>query len=355
MRVDPCGTETYNPAILAVTRTVQIIMIRTRIIGTGSYLPERVVTNLEVGASLGIEPDAVFRLTGIQERRWAAASQASSDLAVEAARQALEAAGIPASEVGAIVLSTTSPDSVFPSTACHVQRMLGCPAIPAFDVAASCSGFLYGLSMANAMIRSGQIETCLVVAAEVKSRSLDPADGDTVLLFGDGAGAVVLKGEPDLGPLGQGLLGIRLHADGAQHGLISIPAGGSRLPTTSDTVEAKRHTLRMQGAPLFRLAVKRLEQAILEIVKECGVDIQDLAQLVLHQANGRIISQLTKRLGVSPERVCSVIGRYGNTSSASVPIALDYAVRSGKIVPHDLVLLGSFGGGVTWASGLVRW
>ena len=355
MRVDPCGTETYNPAILAVTRTVQTPMIRTRIIGTGSYLPERVVTNLEVGASLGIEPDAVSRLTGIQERRWAAASQASSDLAVEAARQALEAAGVSASDVGAVVLSTTSPDSVFPSTACHVQRMLGCPAIPAFDVAASCSGFLYGLSMADAMIRSGQIKTCLVVAAEVKSRSLDPADGDTVLLFGDGAGAVVLRGEPEVGHPSRGLMGLRLHADGAQHGLISIPAGGSRLPTTLETVEAKRHTLRMQGAPLFRLAVKRLEQAILEIVKECGVDIHDLAQLVLHQANGRIISQLTKRLGVSPERVCSVIGQYGNTSSASVPIALDYAVRSGKIVPHDLVLLGSFGGGVTWAAGLVRW
>ena len=355
MRVDPRGTETYNPAILAVTRTVDIYMIRTRIIGTGSYLPERVVTNREVGASLGIEPDAVSRLTGILERRWAAASQASSDLAVEAARQALEAAGLPASDVGAIVLSTTSPDSVFPSTACHVQRMLGCPAIPAFDVAASCSGFLYGLSMADAMIRSGQIKTCLVVAAEVKSRSLDPADGDTALLFGDGAGAVVLRGELETGQPSRGLMGIRLHADGAQHGLISIPAGGSRLPTTSDTVEAKGHTLRMQGAPLFRLAVKRLEQAILEIVKECGVDIHDLAQLVLHQANGRIISQLTKRLGVSPERVCSVIGRYGNTSSASVPIALDYAVRSGKIVPHDLVLLGSFGGGVTWAAGLVRW
>ena len=238
-------------------------MIRTRIIGTGSYLPERVVSNLEVGASLGIEPDAVSRLTGIQERRWAAASQASSDLGVEAARQALDAAGLPVSEVGAIVVSTTSPDSVFPSTACHLQRMLGCPAIPAFDVAASCSGFLYGLSMADAMIRSGQIKTCLVVAAEVKSRSLDPADGDTVLLFGDGAGAVVLRGEPEAGQPSRGLMGLRLHADGARHGLISIPAGGSRMPTTSETVEAKHHTLRMQGAPLFRLAVKRLEQAIL--------------------------------------------------------------------------------------------
>lgn len=330
-------------------------MIRTKIIGTGSYLPERVVSNCEVGASLGLDPAVVSRLTGIEERRWAADSQASSDLAVEAARRALEAAGLPVSALGAIVLSTTSPDSVFPSTACHVQRMLGCATIPAFDVAASCSGFLYGLSMADAMIRSGQVKTCLVVAAEVKSRSLDPADGDTVLLFGDGAGAVVLLGEPETGPPGRGILGIRLHADGSQHGLITIPAGGSRMPTTAETVAGKRHTLRMQGAPLFRQAVKRLEQAIQEIVKEFGVDLQDLAQLVLHQANGRILGQLTKRLGVSPERVSSVIGRYGNTSSASLPIALDDAVRSGKISPDDMVLLGSFGGGVTWAAGLVRW
>ncbi|GDX88495.1 3-oxoacyl-[acyl-carrier-protein] synthase 3 [Nitrospirota bacterium] len=330
-------------------------MMRTKIIGTGSYLPERVVSNREVGASLGLDPGVVSRLTGIEERRWAADSQASSDLAVEAARRALHAAGLPVLELGAIVLSTTSPDSVFPSTACHVQRMLGCATIPAFDVAASCSGFLYGLSMADAMIRSGQVKTCLVVAAEVKSRSIDPADGDTVLLFGDGAGAVVLRGEPETGPLGRGILGIRLHADGSQHGLIRILAGGSRMPTTAETVAGKRHTLRMQGAPLFRLAVKRLEQAILEIVKEFGVDLQDLAQLVLHQANGRILGQLTKRLGVSPERVSSVIGRYGNTSSASLPIALDDAVRSGKMSPDDMVLLGSFGGGVTWATGLVRW
>jgi 3-oxoacyl-[acyl-carrier-protein] synthase III len=330
-------------------------MLRTRIIGTGSYLPERVVSNREVGASLGIGPAVVSRLTGIQERRRAAASQASSDLAVEAARPALEAAGLSVAELGAIVVSTTSPDTVFPSTACHVQRMLGCSTIPAFDVSASCSGFLYGLSMADAMIRSGQIETCLVIAAEVKSRSIDPTDGDTAFLFGDGAGAVVLRGEPEKDRLSQGLLGLRLRADGGQHGLISIRAGGSRQPTTPGTVEEQSHTLRMQGAPLFRLAVKRLEQAIREIVKEFGVDLHDVAQLVLHQANGRILDQLTKRLEISPERVCSVIGRYGNTSSASVPIALDHALRCGRILPHDIVLLGSFGGGVTWAAGLVRW
>ncbi len=330
-------------------------MIRTRIIGTGSYLPERVVSNLEVGAPLGIEATVVSRLTGIQERRRAAPSQASSDLAVEAARPALDAAGLQGSDLGGIILSTTSPDTVFPSTACHVQRMLGCSAIPAFDMAASCSGFLYGLSMADAMIRSGQVKTCLVVAAEVKSRSIDPADGDTAFLFGDGAGAVVLRGEPEAGQLNQGLLGLRLRSDGAQHGLITIPSGGSRRPTTPGTVEAKGHTLRMQGAPLFRLAIKRLDQVIREIVKEFGVDIHDVAQLIVHQANGRILAQLTKRLGIPQERVCSVIGRYGNTSSASLPIALDHAVRSGRISPHDLVVLASFGGGVTWAAGLVRW
>ncbi len=214
------------------------------------------MSNYEVGASLGMESATVLRLTGIQERRRAAPSQATSDLAVEAARQALDAAGLPASELGGILLSTTSPDSVFPSTACHVQRMLGCSAIPAFDLAASCSGFLYGLSMADAMIRSGQVKTCLVVAAEAKSRSIDPADGDTALLFGDGAGAVVVCGETDAGQLSSGLLGVRLHADGSQHGLITIPAGGSRRPTTAETVETGSHTLRMQGAPLFRLAVK---------------------------------------------------------------------------------------------------
>lgn len=343
------------PNCLAADHTVFRRMIRTRIVGTGSYLPERVVSNHEAGVSLGIAPAAVTRLTGIQERRRAAVSQASSDLAVEAARAALDAAGLPASELEAIVLSTTSPDTVFPSTACHVQRMLGCSAIPAFDVAASCSGFLYGLSMADVMIRSGQVKTCLVVASEVKSRSIDPANGDTALLFGDGAGAVVLRGEPGAGQLSQGVLGIRLHADGARHGLITIFAGGSRQPTTSGTVEARSHTLRMQGAPLFRLAVRRLDQTIREILKEFSVDVQDIAQVILHQANGRILDQLTKRLGVSPERVCSVIERFGNTSSASLPIALDHAVRSKRILPLDNVVLGSFGGGVTWAAGLVRW
>ena len=330
-------------------------MIRTRIIGTGSYLPERVVSNQEVATTLGIDPATVSQLTGIQERRWADPSQASSDLAVGAAQQALRAAGIATSDIEAIILSTTSPDMAFPSTACHLQYKLACPSVPAFDVAASCSGFLYGLSMADAMIRCGQARICLVVAAEVKSRTLDPQDGDTALLFGDGAGAVVVHGEQEASTPGRGLLGVRLHADGARHELIRIVAGGSRRPSDQETIRRRDHTLRMQGAPLFRLAVRHLEQAVQEILKEFGVELADVAQFVMHQANGRILAQLTRRLAVSPDLVYSVIERYGNTSSASLPIALDHAVRDGRVRSHDIVLLGSFGGGLTWASGLIRW
>jgi 3-oxoacyl-[acyl-carrier-protein] synthase-3 len=330
-------------------------MKRMRVLGTGSYLPERIVSNREVAGPLGIAPEAIERLTGIRERRWAAESQASSDLAIEASRQALQAAGCGAGDVDAIIVSTTSPDSAFPSTACFVQRGLGCRGVAAFDVSASCSGFLYGLSMANAMIVSGQAETCLVTAAEVKSRFLDPADASTAVLFGDGAGAVVVRGEPDRGPKGRGVLGIRLHSDGSKHDLIRVPAGGSRVPASAETVARREHVLRMQGASLFRIAVRRVEQAVQDILKEFGVPVDELSQVVLHQANGRILANVADRLKIPAGRLTSVIDRYGNTSSASLPIALDAAVRAGQVRPDDMVLLGSFGGGLTWATGLVRW
>ncbi|MEQ1793115.1 MAG: beta-ketoacyl-ACP synthase III [Nitrospira sp.] len=330
-------------------------MKRMRVLGTGSYLPERIVSNSEIAGSLGITPDTIERLTGIRERRWAAESQGASDLAIEASRQALQAAACEAGEVDAIIVSTTSPDMAFPSTACFVQRGLGCRGVAAFDVSASCSGFLYGLSMANAMIRSGQAKTCLVVAAEVKSRFLDATDAATAVLFGDGAGAVVVRGEDDQSPNGPGVLGIRLHSDGAKHDLIRVPAGGSRVPTSAETVARRDHVLRMQGASLFRIAVRRVERAVQDLVREFGITVGELGQVVLHQANGRILSNVADRLGVSADRLTSVIDRYGNTSSASLPIALDAAVRAGKIQAGDAVLLGSFGGGLTWATGLVRW
>jgi len=222
-------------------------------------------------------------------------------------------------------------------------------------VSASCSGFLYGLSMAQVMIQSSHVRTCLVIASEVKSRSLDHQDEATTLLFGDGAGAVIVRGEEDHSPERRGILGVKLYADGAHHGLIRVPGGGSRLPLSSDMLKTGGHTLRMRGAPLFRLAVRRVERAVMDILKEFGVCQEDVKQVVLHQANGRILSQIAGRLGVGPDRLASVIEQYGNTSSASLPIALDDAVRNGKISPGDLVLLGSFGGGLTWATSLVRW
>jgi 3-oxoacyl-[acyl-carrier-protein] synthase III len=330
-------------------------MIRTRIIGTGSYLPSRVVANEEIAQTLGVSPLKIQRLTGIRSRHWAGDQEASSDMAIAAGCRALEAAGCPASDIEAIVLSTTSPDMAFPSTACLVQRGLGCKQVGAFDVSASCSGFLYGLSMAQAMIQSGQVKTCLVLASEVKSRSLHHQDEATALLFGDGAGAVVVRGEEDQNPEWRGILGIRLYTDGAYHGLIRVPSGGSRSPLSPETLGKGEHMLRMRGTSLFRLAIRRVEQAVQDILKEFGVFPGDLRQVVLHQANGRILAQVANRLGIERDRVASVIERYGNTSSASLPIALDDAVRRGKISPGDLVLLGSFGGGLTWATSLVRW
>ena len=303
----------------------------------------------------GVSPAGIERLTGIRTRRWAAEQEASSDMAIAAGRRALDAAGCAPSSIDAVILSTTSPDMPFPSTACAVQRGLGCKQVGAFDVSASCSGFLYGLSMAQAMIQSLQVRTCLVIASEVKSRSLDHQDEATTLLFGDGAGAVIVRGEEGRSSEWRGILSVKLYADGAHHGLIRVPSGGSRLPLTSEAVGTRGYALRMRGAPLFRLAVRRVERAVMDIQKECGVRSEDIRQVVLHQANGRILAQIACRLGVGRDRLASVIERYGNTSSASLPIALDDAVRSGKVSPGDLVLLGSFGGGLTWATSLVRW
>lgn len=303
----------------------------------------------------GVSPASIERLTGIRTRRWAGEHEASSDMAIAAGRQALEAAGCAPSSVDAIILSTTSPDMAFPSTACAVQRGLGCKQVGAFDVSASCSGFLYALSMAQAMIQSSQVRTCLVIGSEVKSRSLDYQDKATTLLFGDGAGAVLVRGDDDRSLEWRGILSVKLYADGAHHGLIRVPSGGSRMPLTPEAFKTKGHALRMHGAPLFRLAVRRVERAVQEILKEFGVRSEDIRQVVLHQANGRILSHIAGRLGVGRNRLASVIERYGNTSSASLPIALDDAVRSGNVSPGDLLLLGSFGGGLTWATSLVRW
>lgn len=330
-------------------------MRRSRIIGTGSYLPARQVTNEDVGRPLRLDATAIERLTGIRTRRWVSEDEATSDLAVQAARRACAAAGVAPESLDAIVLSTTSPDMTFPATACLLQHHLKASRAAAFDVAASCSGFLYGLSMADALVRSGQSRRCLVVAAEVKSRFLDPTDGATAILFGDGAGAAVVEAEESAAPLAPGVLGVRLSADGARYGLITLPAGGSRKPASLKTVQAREHTIRIQGGALFRAAVRRLAEAVRDLLKEFGVGVGDLRLVVFHQANGRLLSAVLERLQIPPENMYSVLDRFGNASSASLPIALDHAVREGKIASGDLVLLGAFGGGLTWGTALVRW
>lgn len=326
-----------------------------RIIGTGSYLPSRVVGNDEVSRVLSLDSAAIYRLTGIRTRRWVAGDETTSLLAEHAARRAFEGTGMSPASLDAILVSTTSPDMVFPSTACHLQRRLGAPTVAAFDVAGSCSGFLYGLSMANCMINAGLFRRCLVVAAEVKSRFLDPHDEATAILFADGAGAALVTAEEGGADSSHGLMGVRLYADGGQYRLISLPAGGSRQPTTLQTLAEHRHTIRLQGGPLFRTAVKRLSAAVQEILKEFGVGIRDVKCGIFHQANGRLLAALQRRLGLAPDQMFSVIEQFGNTSSASLPIALDHAVREGRIASGDLVLLGAFGGGLTWATALLRW
>jgi 3-oxoacyl-[acyl-carrier-protein] synthase-3 len=328
---------------------------RSRIVGTGSYLPARLVENEEVSRPLRLDAAAIERRTGIRTRHRASEDEAASDLAVHAARRALEAAGLGPESVEAIVLSTTSPDMAFPSTACLLQQHLQAARAAAFDVAASCSGFLYGLSMADAFIRSGQYRCCLVVAAEVKSRFLDPADEATAILFGDGAGAAVVVAREGAAPGAPGVLGVRLHADGSRYGLIAMAAGGSRRPASPETVRAREHTIRLQGAPLFRVAVRRLTEAVRETLKDFGVGASELARVVFHQANGRLLSAVLERLAIPPEKMYTVLDRFGNASSASLPIALDHAVREGRIMPGDLVLLGAFGGGLTWGTALIRW
>jgi len=324
---------------------------RSRIIGTGSYLPKKVVTNEEICQLTGMAPAGILRRTGIKERHWVSEGESSSTLATEAARAALEAAQIRPLDLDGIILSTTSPDMGMASTACLVQQNLGLNRIPAFDIAASCSGFLYALSIADQYIRSGNAHTLLVIGAEVKSRFLNPRDVATAILFGDGAGAVVLQSTTE----DRGLLSIRLHADGSRWQLIRLPGGGSRRPLTLEVLAEGLHTLKMKGAPLYRIATRILKKTISELLVRHKLDIEKVDHFLLHQANARMIQKLSKDMGIPSEKCITTIDRFGNTSSSSIPIALDTAVREGKIQPGDLILTAAFGGGLTWGSALLRW
>jgi len=321
-----------------------------QIAGTGFYVPDRRVTNQELVPFVHLDDAGILKRTGIRERRWVGKDQAASDLATEAIRAALEQSGGAAADLEAIVVATTSPDMWFPSTACIVQKNLHAHNAFAMDVAASCSGFLFALSVAEQFIRSGRVKTAAAVATEVKSRFLNRSDPATAILFGDGAGAVVLK--PSEGE--SGLLSVRLYSDGSRSGMIQIPAGGSRRPISQQSLAEEQHVIRMKGGSLFKAAVQRLTDVSLEVLKSHDLQPSDVHHFVFHQANARILSAVAKRLHISRDRLVVTLDRYGNTSSASLPMALDHLYRSGRVRPGDLILLGAFGGGLNWGGALVR-
>jgi 3-oxoacyl-[acyl-carrier-protein] synthase-3 len=317
-------------------------MIRSRIAGTGSYLPEKVVTNDELSARVDTSDAWIQERTGIRQRHIAADSQASSDLALAASRRALEAAGMRAEDIDLIVVATSTPDYVFPSTACLLQAKLGVKGAAAFDVQAVCSGFVYGLATADNFIRAGTHKSALVVGAEVFSRILDWKDRSTCVLFGDGAGAVVLRAADR-----PGVHASVLHADGSYAGILSVPGNVCRGAIAGSPF------LQMQGNQVFKVAVRVLDEAAREVTAAAGMKLEDVDWLIPHQANVRILEATAKRLGLPRERLVVTVDHHANTSAASVPLALDEYVRAGRIKPGHNVMLQGVGGGFTWGASLV--
>ena len=324
-------------------------MSGSRLLGTGSALPAQVVSNADLAARVDTSDEWIIERTGIRQRYIAGEGETTATLATAAARAALADAGVEAASIGLIVLATATPDHTFPATATKVQAALGCNGGAAFDVAAVCSGFLYALATADSLLRTGMAQRALVIGAETFSRILDWDDRTTCVLFGDGAGAVVLEapeaGAPD-DPLAPGILATRLHADGAQHDLLYVDGG----PSTTQTVGH----LRMKGREVFRHAVVNLSSVLQEVLEEAGVSVDEIDWLVPHQANARILDATAKKLGIPPERVVVTVQEHANTSAASVPLALDTARRDGRIRPGDLVMLEAMGGGFTWGASLIR-
>ena len=321
---------------------------RSVVIGTGSALPRRAVSNAELAAQVDTTDEWIVERTGIRNRYIAGEGETTVTLATAAARAAIAAAGIEAAQIDLIVLATATPDQTFPASATQVQHALGCNGGTAFDVAAVCSGFLYALSVADAMLRTGMASRALVIGAETFSRILDWEDRTTCVLFGDGAGAIVLEArDSDPGdPAARGILASRLHADGAHNELLFVDGG----PSTTGTVGK----LRMKGREVFRHAVVNLASVLGEVLAEAGLQVSDLDWVVPHQANARILDATARKLGLAPEKVVVTVDRHANTSAASVPLALDVAVRDGRIKPGDLVMLEAMGGGFTWGASLIR-
>ena len=319
-------------------------MIYSRIIGTGSYLPAKVVTNYDLEKMVDTTHDWIFSRSGISERHVAAENEMSSDLALQASSRAIEAAGLTAGDIDLIIVATTTPDHIFPSTACVLQDKLGNKNAIAFDVQAVCSGFIYALNTADLYIRAGQARNALVVGTEVLSRILNWEDRTTCVLFGDGAGAVVLQASEK-----PGILGAKLHADGSQRCMLSAPG-----QIRNGKVDGEAF-IKMDGQSVFKFAVKSLSDVAEEVLAANNMKGTDIDWMIPHQANIRIIEATAKKLGLSMDKVVLTVATHGNTSAASIPLALDTAVRDGRVKPGQHLLIEAVGGGFTWGAALIRW
>lgn len=319
--------------------------------GIGSYVPERILTNADLEKMVDTSNEWIVSRTGIRERRMAAEGEFTSDLGTKAALRAMEDAGVTAEQIDMIIVATITPDMVFPSTACLVQQKLGARRAAAFDVEAACSGFIFGLHIGTQFIRSGACATVLVIGAEKLSTITDWKDRNTCVLFGDGAGAAILQHKPH----GHEILTTCVGSDGTKAGLIEMPAGGSRRPPSLESVAAGLHYLRMDGRDTFKNAINAMSLAAKEALHRCGVEGSQITCMIPHQANQRIVDAVREKLDTPPERVFTNLQKYGNTSAASVAIALDEAFRSGRIKKDDLVLLVAFGSGLTWGASVIRW
>jgi 3-oxoacyl-[acyl-carrier-protein] synthase-3 len=320
------------------------------IIGTGSYLPEKVITNRDLEEIVDTSDDWIYSRTGMRERHIAAENQAASDLGAEAAKKAIADAGIGADEIDLIIVATLSPDMFFPSTACFVQDMVGAKNAYCYDLGAACSGFLYALDSARNQIASGAIDTALVIGTEKMSTFIDWEDRGTCILFGDGAGAAVLRA----GGEGRGIMKSVMGSDGSLADLLWTPGGGSRNPMTHEMLDQKQQFLKMEGREVFKHAVVRMGDTVLEALEKNGLTADEVKCFIPHQANIRIIDAISKRLGVA-DRMYTNVEKYANTSSAALAIALDEAVKDGTIQKGDLVVLTVFGGGFTWGANVLEW
>lgn len=324
------------------------------LIGTGSYVPERIMTNADLEKIVDTTDEWITSRTGIKERRIAAEGETTSDMATAAARKALEMAGIDASAIDLIIVATVTQDMFFPSTACFVQQKLGAANAVAFDMNAACSGFLFALQTARHFLNTGNRRCALVIGAEKLSSLVNWKDRNTCVLFGDGAGAVVIRRNEEDDAPGR-VLSTVMGCDGNLTGILKVPGGASAQPITQDNVDERVNSIYMEGKEVFRHAVTRMKEACEQALAQAGLTAADVTKVIAHQANQRIISAIVDRLGVSEERTFINLQKYGNTSAASIPLALDEANRSGAIQRGDILLLVAFGAGLTWASSVVRW